>query len=248
MTLRFDPFSVARTVALAPMLAPVLAPLLAGTLALPTGALAAPARHAPVHHASAPALVPAVAWVALQTDQGRIVVELDGAHAPVSVGNFLHYVDTRHYDGMTFYRAMHLDWGKQPNGLLQGGIRDSRLLFKPIAHEPTSQTGILHKAGTLSLARRAPGTAMADFSILLADMPALDADPAGTDPDLKLGYAAFGHVVEGMDVVRKIWDQPRSATLGEGVMKGQMLEKPVKVISARRVPEPPPVAAPAPAS
>jgi hypothetical protein len=151
MTLRFDPFSVARTVALAP----VLAPLLAGALALPTGALAAPARHAPVHHASAPAPVPAVAWVALQTDQGRIVVELDGAHAPVSVGNFLHYVDTRHYDGMTFYRAMHLDWGKQPNGLLQGGIRDSRLLFKPIAHEPTSQTGILHKAGTLSLAARA---------------------------------------------------------------------------------------------
>lgn len=184
----------------------------------------------------APAPVPDVATVALETELGTIIVELDGRHAPISVGNFLHYVDAKRYDGMVFYRAMHLEWGEQPNGLLQGGVRDPRRLFPPVAHEPTSQTGILHKAGTLSMARLAPGTATSDFSILLADLPSLDADPAATDPDRQLGYAAFGHVVQGMDVVRKIWDQPISTTEGEGVMKGQMLEKPIKVISAKRVP------------
>ncbi|WP_179505711.1 MULTISPECIES: peptidylprolyl isomerase [unclassified Sphingomonas] len=211
---------------------------------------AAPAK-APVE--AAPAPVPDVATVALVTDQGTIVVELDGKHAPVSVGNFLHYVDSKRYDGMMFYRAMHLEWGQQPNGLLQGGIRDGAKLFKPVAHEPTSQTGILHKAGTLSLARLAPGTATSDFSILLSDIPSLDADPASADPakavtDTQLGYAAFGHVVSGMDVVRKIWDMPISPTLGEGAMRGQMLAQPVKVITARRVPNQAPQPATVPAS
>ncbi|MBB3358854.1 MULTISPECIES: peptidylprolyl isomerase [unclassified Novosphingobium] len=225
--------------------------LAAANLACASAALAAPARKAgPARVAPAPAPVPDVATVALVTDQGTIVVELDGKHAPISVGNFLHYVDAKRYDGMTFYRAMHLPWGQQPNGLLQGGIRDAAKLFKPVAHESTSQTGILHKAGTLSLARLAPGTATSDFSILLSDMPGLDADPANADPDRQLGYAAFGHVVAGMDVVRKIWDMPISPTMGEGAMRGQMLAQPVKVITARRVanqtPAPTPAPAPAP--
>lgn len=225
--------------------------LAATNLACASAALAAPARKAaPARVAPAPVPVPDVATVALVTDQGTIVVELDGKHAPISVGNFLHYVDAKRYDGMTFYRAMHLEWGQQPNGLLQGGIRDAAKLFKPVAHEPTSQTGILHKAGTLSLARLAPGTATSDFSILLSDMPGLDADPANADPDRQLGYAAFGHVVAGMDVVRKIWDMPISPTMGDGAMRGQMLAQPVKVITARRVanqtPAPTPAPAPAP--
>lgn len=222
--------------------------LAAANLACASAALAAPARKAvPARVAPAPAPVPDVATVALVTDQGTIVVELDGKHAPISVGNFLHYVDAKRYDGMTFYRAMHLAWGQQPNGLLQGGIRDAAKLFKPVAHEPTSQTGILHKAGTLSLARLAPGTATSDFSILLSDMPGLDADPANADPDRQLGYAAFGHVVSGMDVVRKIWDMPISPTMGEGAMRGQMLAQPVKVITARRVANQAPAPAPVPA-
>ena len=85
------------------------------------------------------------------------------------------------------------------------------------------------------MARDAPGTANGDFSILLSDMPGLDADPASTNPELVAGFAAFGRVVEGMDVVRRIWDAPRSPTRGEGVMKGEMIEKPVRVISVRRV-------------
>jgi peptidyl-prolyl cis-trans isomerase A (cyclophilin A) len=66
-------------------------------------------------------------------------------------------------------------------------------------------------------------------------MPGLDADPTSSNPELQAGFAAFGHVVSGMDVVRKIWDQPLSATAGEGVMRGQMLAKPVRVLTVRRV-------------
>lgn len=111
---------------------------------------------------------------------------------------------------------------------------DPRKLFKPVPHEPTSQTGLSHKAGALSMARLAPGTATADFSIMLSDLTGLDADPKGATPDALAGYAVFGRVVSGMDVVRKIWDSPVSATKGEGVMKGQILEPPVKVLTVRR--------------
>lgn len=184
--------------------------------------------------------------VVMTTEAGPIVLDLDGAHAPVTTANFLRYVDSRRFDGIVFYRAMHLDWGTPPNGLIQGGQRDPRKLFPPIAHEPTSQTGITHKAGAISMARGAPGTATADFSILLSDIAGLDAQPQSDNPDLQAGFAAFGRVVEGMDVVRAIWDAPRSATQGEGAMKGQMLEKPVKILTVRRAALPPaPAAAPA---
>lgn len=196
---------------------------------------------APVAPPAPPPLLPpaAIERVALVTELGTIELSLDGAHAPISTANFLRYVDARRFDGITFYRAMHLAWGDQPNGLLQGGLRDPRQLFPPIAHEPTSQTGLSHKAGALSMARNAPGTATADFSIMLSDLTGLDADPKSADPEAQAGYAVFGMVTAGMDVVRKIWEAPISQTLGEGVMRGQMLEAPVKVLSARRLPPPP---------
>ena len=175
--------------------------------------------------------------VEMVTALGKIEIELDHAHAPKTVENFVRYVDTRRFDGMTFYRAMHLAWGDQPNGLIQTGLRgDPRKLFKPVPHEPTSQTGLSHKAGTLSMARFAPGTATADFSIMLSDLTGFDADPKSDNPDLQAGFAAFGHVTAGMDVVRRIWDAPVSPTAGEGVFKGQLLEPPVKVLTVRRVP------------
>ncbi|MFT4025212.1 MAG: peptidylprolyl isomerase [Novosphingobium sp.] len=219
--------------------------LLALPLALALTAAAPPARHAP----APPAPLPDIVRVALTTEKGVITVDLDAKHAPVTVANFLRYVDQRRFDGITFYRAMHLDWGKPPNGLIQAGQRNPKLRLPPIAHEPTSQTGLLHKAGALSMARNAPGTAVADFSILLSDMAGLDADPASPDPERKAGFAVFGHVVSGMDVVRLIWDSPRSATLGVGVMKGQMLAPEIRVLTARRVAMPPaavPAAPPAP--
>ncbi len=201
----------------------------------PAIAIAAPAPgKKPV--AAAPVPAPLVR-VALTTGMGTIVVELDRAHAPVTTANFLRYVDQRRFDGIVFYRAMRLDWGTPPNGLIQAGVRgDPKRTLKAIAHEPTTQTGILHKAGTISMARWAVGTATGDFSILLADMPSLDANPSA--PGDNAGYAAFGHVVNGMDVARKIWDAPLSPTKGEGVLKGQLLEVPVKILTARRVPLP----------
>lgn len=194
-----------------------------------------------------PAPLPDLVRVTMTTTLGPIELELDGKRAPVTVRNFLRYVDTRRFDGMVFYRAMRLAWGEQPNGLVQAGLQaNPQKILPPIAHEPTSTTGILHKAGTLSMARYAPGTATADFSILLSDMPGLDADPASQNPELQAGYAAFGRVVSGMDTVRKIWDSPLSATKGSGSMKGQMLEPPVRVLTVRRVPVAPAKPAPLP--
>lgn len=178
--------------------------------------------------------------VAMLTELGTIVAELDHKHAPITVENFVRYVDTRKFDGMTFYRAMRLDWGTQPNGIIQAGLQGNPLkVGKPIAHEPTSVTGLSHVAGTLSMARNAPGTATSDFSILVSDLKGFDADPKSANPEAQAGYAAFGRVVSGMDVVLKIFEAPRSTTKGEGFLKGQMLEPPVKVLTVRRVPLPP---------
>lgn len=171
------------------------------------------------------------------TTLGTIEMELDHKHAPLTVENVLRYVDQKRLDNTAFYRAMHLAWGKQPNGLVQGGLQmDPKRTLKPVAHEPTSQTGLSHKAGALSLARNAPGTGMAEFSVLLSDLTSLDADPKSADPEAQAGYAVFGRVTGGMDVIRKIWDQPISQTKGQGAMKGQLLEVPVKIIIVRRAP------------
>ncbi len=198
--------------------------------------------------APAPAPLPDLVRVAMVTSAGIIELELDHQHAPVTVENFVRYVDARKFDGIGFYRSMRLSWGTQPNGLIQAGLQANPLkIFKPIAHEPTTLTGISHKAGTISMARYAPGTATADFSIMLSDLTSLDADPQSSNPDSQAGFAAFGHVVTGMDVVRKIWEAPVSPTKGEGPLKGQMLDPPVKVLTVRRSASPVPATAPAPA-
>lgn len=176
-----------------------------------------------------PPASPAPVRVSLDTSAGTIVLELDAAHAPVTTANFLHYVDQKRYDGAVFYRAMKMT----DTGLIQGGIRDPRKLLPPIAHEPTTQTGIKHETGAISMARGAPGTATSDFFILTGPMPGLDAHPEQAGDNL--GFAAFGHVVEGMDVVRSILTAPTSSTKGEGVMKGQMLEPEVRIVAARRI-------------
>jgi peptidyl-prolyl cis-trans isomerase A (cyclophilin A) len=180
----------------------------------------------------APALAqpPATVRVILQTSAGNITLELETARAPVTAGNFLRYVDARRFDGTSFYRAMKLrpDWG-----IVQAGIRDPRLLYPPIAHEPTTQTGLSHVEGAVSMARYAPGSARADFFIAIGAHPGYDANPAGEGDNL--GFAVFGRVVEGMEVIRRIMEAPTSPTLGEGVMRGQMLEPQIRIITARRV-------------
>ncbi|MGC1269687.1 MAG: peptidylprolyl isomerase [Croceibacterium sp.] len=182
--------------------------------------------------------------VVIKTDVGDIVVALETERAPVTANNFLRYVDGKRFDGTVFYRAMRLDWGDQPNGLVQGGVQNNpQRLFPPIAHEPTSQTGVKHTLGAISMARLEPGSATADFSIMLAPQPFLDANPEGATEDERLGYAAFGHVVEGMEVVRAIFDAPLDQAKGEGWMKGQMLAKPVRILTVRRQPVAAPPAA-----
>ncbi|OYY91685.1 MAG: peptidylprolyl isomerase [Sphingomonas sp. 28-66-16] len=210
------------------------------TLLAPVTADAAPRRKPAPASKPAPAPLPIgdTIRVVLTTELGPITLELDHLHAPVTTENFIAYVDQKRFDGTSFYRAMRLDWGKQPNGLIQGGTQnDPKRILKPIAHEPTSQTGILHKAWTISMARYAPGTATGDFSILLVDMPGLDAHPEAAGDNA--GYAAFGHLVEGQDVALKIFEAPLSPTLGEGFMKGQMIAAPVKIVTARRAAEAP---------
>lgn len=172
--------------------------------------------------------------IAIETSVGRIVVALDRAHAPVTTANFLRYVDAHRFDGESFYRAMHVaDSSGSDGGLIQGGIRsDARKLYPGIEHEPTSKTGLKNVAGAISMANAGPGTARADFFILVSDMPGLDADGPGGDAN---GFAVFGKVLEGMDVVKKIWASPVSATKGEGPMKGQMLDPVIKIIKVSRV-------------
>lgn len=208
----------------------ILAAALLAALAAPAFAQTAAAPQPNEAPAPKDDLVP----VAIDTNLGRIVLALDRAHAPITTANFLHYVDTHRFDGQVFYRAMHVpDAEGKDGGLIQAGIRsDARLLYPPIAHEPTSKTGIHNVAGAISMANNGPGTARADFFILLSDMPGLDAAGPGGDAN---GFAAFGHVIDGMDVVRKIWTAPVSATKGEGAMKGQMLDPPVKILHAERV-------------
>lgn len=173
--------------------------------------------------------------VVIETTAGDITVALETERAPVTAANFLRYADEDRFDGTTFYRAMNLDW-EQPNGLIQAGTQnDPDRILDPIAHEPTNETGVLHKRGTLSMARFEPGSATGDFSIILRDTPYMNADPDNADADRRAGFAAFGHVIDGWNVVLSIHAMPTDPDKGEGWMKGQMLADPVMIVDVRRV-------------
>src|SRR6266700_3627448 len=147
--------------------------------------------------------------VEIQTKQGSIEVELYPDQAPKSVAAFLSYVDSGYYKNCSFYRVLRDD--NQPSDapkseLVQGGLwatRSKRPELPAIPHETTQQTHIQHKEGILSLARTAPGTASTEFFICMDDEPGLDYG-GENNPD-KQGYAAFGKVVKGMDIVKEIY-------------------------------------------
>ncbi|MFL6845597.1 MAG: peptidylprolyl isomerase [Allosphingosinicella sp.] len=180
--------------------------------------------------AAATAPLPDTVRVRLDTEAGPIVLALDVKHAPITATNFVRYVEQHRFDGTFFYRAARTK-GANGRGFVQGGIRHSaRKALPPIAHEPTGKTGLHHVDGAVSMARAEPVGAMGDFFIIVGGaMPDMDAH--GSEP----GFAVFGRVVEGMDVVRKILAEPTVANAGRGPMKGQMLEKPVRIVSAARV-------------
>ncbi len=170
--------------------------------------------------------------VRMTTGLGAIVLDLEAEKAPLTTANFLRYVDQKKLDKNSFYRAMPNGKGVngETTGLVQGG--DSRRALPPVKHEPTSLTGLSHTDGTISMARGAPGTARTDFFICIGGMTFLDAGRTGTSDGL--GFAAFGHVVEGMDVVNAILTAPVSATEGNGAMRGQMLSPRVPILTTRR--------------
>lgn len=175
-----------------------------------------------------PASLPDTVRVTLTTDAGAIVVALDARRAPVTTANFVRYVDAGRFDGTFFYRAAPTR-GASGRGFIQGGIRrEYRRMFPPIAHEPTSATGLRHGEGAISMARSDFSGAMGDFFITTAAMPSMDA----TQDDA--GFAVFGRVVEGMDVVRRILAAPTVPDAGRGAMRGQMIAAPVRIVSARR--------------
>jgi peptidyl-prolyl cis-trans isomerase A (cyclophilin A) len=173
--------------------------------------------------------LPDIVRVRLETEAGPIVVALDHKRAPITTANFVRYVDEGRFDGTSFYRSA-VTRGTTDKGFIQGGIRrDYKRMLAPIEHEPTSRTGLRHEAGTISMAKSDSGAgAMGDFFITVSAQPAMDAD--GDDE----GFAVFGRVDEGMDVVRRIHRAETVANAGRGAMRGQMLADPVRIVSARR--------------
>ncbi|MFT5434856.1 MAG: peptidyl-prolyl cis-trans isomerase A (cyclophilin A) [Myxococcota bacterium] len=169
----------------------------------------------------------APAVIEIETGAGLIVVELDTQNAPRTSANFLRYVATGLFDGGAFYRAVRLDNQSVDDvtiEVIQGGINRERRdeAFDPIPMEGTGATGLLHLDGTLSMARAGPDSARGEFFICLGDQPGLD-EGGARNPDGR-GFAAFGRVIEGMDVVRRIH---RSET------EGQRLVEPVWINSVR---------------
>ena len=174
--------------------------------------------------------------VQIDTSLGPIVVEVDLRHAPISAGEFLRYVDAGLYDGGTFYRVVRAgnDQSSVPIDVIQGGLTDLRRALPSVRHESTAQTGIRHTDGAISLARRELGSARgAKFFICVGPQPQLDF--GGTrNPDGQ-GFAAFGHVVSGMNVVRRIHALPSDPDSGEGATKGQLLRHPVAIQKVSRL-------------
>jgi peptidyl-prolyl cis-trans isomerase A (cyclophilin A) len=178
-----------------------------------------------------PAIAARPARVRLETSMGSIVIELDTRHAPITAANFLRYVDAGWFDGTTFYRAARSD-GAPKTGLVQGGVNHNMVhTFPPIRHEPTNVTGLHHVEGTISMARNDPGTAMGDFFIVIGDGRSY-LDASGE----YVGYAAFGHVISGMDVARRILAMPTWPGGWSAETIGQSIKAPPKIISAKRVP------------
>ena len=167
--------------------------------------------------------------VLVQTELGDNVVEVDQAKAPATSANFLRYVDAGHYNGGMWHRTVKMD--NQPESpvkieVIQAGVNPefAKSGFPPIALERTSVTGILHKDGVISMARGMPDSATSGWFICVNDQPSLDFGGA-RNPDGQ-GFAAFGRVVKGMDVARKIQASPAD---------GQTLRPPVAILKAERV-------------
>lgn len=176
--------------------------------------------------------------VRVQTELGDIVIEVDGAKAPATAANFLRYVDAGHFDGGTWHRTVKMD--NQPESaikieVIQAGVNPDRTKdgFPAIALERTNKSGLLHKDGVVSMARGGPDSATSGWFICINDQPSLDFGGM-RNPDGQ-GFAAFGRVVSGLDVVRKIQAAPSSATRTTNA-DAQRLTPPIKIVKVARIP------------
>jgi len=161
--------------------------------------------------------------IVMKTSLGYITCEIDTVHAPVTAHNFLNHIKLNTYSDAVFYRVVRLD--NQPNSkvkieVIQGGLyADEKIDRQPtIPHETTKITGLKHLDGTISMARNEPGTASTEFFICVGDQPELDF--GGNRNGDGQGFAAFGKVIKGMDVIRKIQLQKDTS---------QYLVEPVKI-------------------
>ena len=175
--------------------------------------------------------------VRVQTELGDIVLALDPKRAPGTTVNFLRYLDAGHYDGGTFHRTVKMD--NQPESpvkieVIQAGVNADRTKdgFPAIPLERTSVSGLAHKDGAVSMARGAPDSATSGWFICINDQPSLDFGGA-RNPDGQ-GFAAFGRVVSGMDVVRKIQQAPSSSNRTSNT-EAQRLTPPIKIVKVSRV-------------
>ncbi len=165
--------------------------------------------------------------VVIETGKGDIIVEVDLARAPITAANFLRYVDAGLYDGTVFHRTVTLS--NQPDDAVRIEVVQAALLpaakcFPAIDHETTEMTGLRHLDGTVSMARSKPGSATSSFFICIGPQPELDFG-GRRNPDGQ-GFAAFGRVVGGMNVVRTIHALPS---------KGQQLDPPIKILTVHRI-------------
>jgi peptidyl-prolyl cis-trans isomerase A (cyclophilin A) len=175
---------------------------------------------------------PASVDVAIETTMGTFVVRLDGAHAPVTVANFLRYVDSGTYNGALFYRSVRPARPGEPAPriqIIQGGLERTmdvqRLPAIPV--ETTAKSGLHNVAGTIAMARTSdPNSARSEFFVNLADDRWLDSQ---NFPDHE-GYAVFGRVIRGYDVAKKIQNAPAQENAS-----GEALTPPVKIVRIRRV-------------
>ena len=196
--------------------------LTAAALALAACAmLAAPALAAPVR-------------VLLRTEAGPITLELYPDRAPATVANFLAYVDKGLWKGGGFYRAVSPanDHNPATISVLQGGLDRDDCPLPPIPHETTRTSGLSHHRGMVSMARGAPGTAGCEFFVVTAESPALDYGGA-RNPDGQ-GFAVFGRVAAGMDVIDAIHAAPLATGGTDSYTAGQRLAQPVKILDAMR--------------
>ena len=165
----------------------------------------------------------------ITTPLGKIEIELYSEQAPMTVTNFIRYIKAGAFDGGRFYRVVRLDNdnGSPKIEVIQGGANEEFKDFAAIPLETTKQTSIKHLDGVLSMARGAPDTATSEFFICIGPQPSLDFGGL-RNPDGK-GFAAFGRVTNGMDIVKQIHQIRQALEVEDDYVKGQMLAKPVSI-------------------